>query len=214
MELGKKGRDGTLAGRQLRLLLARGELAEARIDRMLRSCALGAEMARQASPGAFLLDRHAWRTGSLLDVEQMLQSDLPAEVDLGTTFEHFATHLLIGSDRLTELRTSFGRVLVSGEVCRWVMLIANELLHVVESSNDGNEGCTAHVVIDHREDGLVMTVIGIGGAERPVPSRSGAAALTRVTKVMGLLGRLSKSVHAGDVVYEANFSGGRVSAGS
>lgn len=214
MDLGKRDRDGALAGRQLRLLIARGELAEARIERTLRSCALGAEMAKQGSPDAFLLDRHAWRTGSLLDVEQMLQSDLPAEVDLGATFEHLATHLLIGSDRMTELRTSFGRVLVPGEVCRWVMLIATELLHVVESSSDGDEGCTAHVVIDHREDGLVMSVIAIGGAERPVPSRSGVAALNRATKVMRLLGRLSKTVHAGDVVYEANFSGGRVSAGS
>lgn len=203
---------GTSARKRLRLLIARTELAEARIQRALRSCADGAEAIRKDAGDQVLVDRHAWRTGSLLVAERLLQSNFPCEVDLGSTFERLATHLLLGSDVMTELRTSFGRVLVSGEVCRWVMIVATELLHVVESSARRSEECTAHIVIDHRKAGLVMRVIAVGGAERPVPPRSGADSLARVTRLMGLFGKLTKSVDAEDVVYEATFRGERVSA--
>lgn len=202
------------ARKQVRLLIARGELAEARAERMMLSCAAEAAQVRKASTDQMLLDRHAWRTSTLLEAERMLQADLPAEVDLGETFERYATRFLISSDLMTELRTSYTRVLVSGEVCRWIMLVAAELLHTVESSADTDVGCTAKIVIEHRSDGIVMTVMAVGGADRPVPSHSGAAALARTSRLMALFGDLSTSVRADDVVYEARFLGGRVSAAS
>lgn len=210
----EQGGGSAAARKKLRLLVARGELAEARAERMMRSCAAGAVEVRNSNTDPATLDRHAWRTGTLLEAERMLQSDLPDEVDLGATFERYATLFLISSGVMTELRTSFGRILVGGEVCRWIMMVATELLHVVETSADAAVGCTAHVVIDHAARGIVLTVVAVGGADRPVPSRSGAGALARTNRLMELFGGLSTSVRAGDIVYEAVFDGGRASAAS
>lgn len=144
----------------------------------------------------------------------MLQAPLPSEVDLGVTFERYATLFLISSGTMRELRTTFAGVLVGGEVCRWVMMVANELLHVIESTADAAIGCTASIVVQHLEIGIVMSVIAVGGADRPVPSQSGADALARAGRLMRLFGDLSTSVHAKDVVYQATFEGARVGAGS
>lgn len=208
------GGGSSTARKQLKLLIARGELAEARAERMMRSCAAEAAEVRLAGGDQLMLDRHAWRTSTLLDAERMLQRVLPAEVDLGEVFEGYATRFLIGSDVMTELRTSTACVLVSGEVCRWLMLVAAELLHAIESAADPNFGCKASVSIDHREDGLVMRIVSLGAYGRPVPRESGAAALARTGRLMKLFGRFDKIVQGADVTYEATFLGGRVCAAS
>ena len=203
-----------LARKHLKLLMARGELAEARAERMLRSCAEEAGELRTIPGDQMMLDRHAWRTSVMLDAERMLQAPLPEEVDLGQVFERFATYTLIGSATLTELKTSTACVLVSGEVCRWVMTVVAELLYAIESSADPNHGCKAEVVINHEPGiGLTMRVASLGGPGRPVPSSSGSAALERTARLMELFGSLKQNAEGGDVTYVATFAGGHVTVG-
>ena len=200
------------AGRQLRLLAARGELAEARAVRMMRSCAAAAAELRESETDQTLVAGHALRTTTMLKGERLLQSNMPAEIDLGTTFSRYATHFLIGSDTMVELQTSAGPVVVDGEVCRWVMLIAAELLHAIETTGHPSFECRAGVAIDHVDRGIVMSVIAYNGQERPVPRQSGADAIARVSRLMKLFGEFVTSCSGSDVVYQATFHGRRVGA--
>lgn len=204
----------TAASDEIRLLVARGDLAEARALRLIGSCATSADEVREPGADQDLLDRHALRARTMLAAERLIQSQLPGEVDLGDTLTRYATHFLIGSEVMTELRTSAGLVLVGGEVCRWMMMVAAELLHAVESTSRRCVECKASIVIDHRDHGIVMSVIAHGAQRYPVPRRSGVEAIARASRVMKLLGDFATSSGDGDVAYVATFRGGRESAGS
>lgn len=195
------------ARRRVGLLAARGEFAEARAERALRGFADEAAQIRLDGSDQALLDRHAFRTRTLLDAERTLQADLHGEVELGEAFEGWATRALISSDMVTELRTSTTCVLVPGDVCRWVMIVAAELVHVAEASADPNRGCRISVTIDHVETGLVMRLSSIGGLVRPVPSRSGASALERTARIMRVLGDFRHGVEGSDLTWVATFAG-------
>ncbi len=195
------------ARKQVRLLMARGEFAEARCERMLRSVADEAsELCLEGSEQAYL-DRHAFRSRTLLDAERMLQSALPNEVILGEVFERYATRALTSSNVICELHTSTAYLLVGGEFCRWIMTIAAEVLAVIESGADRDIGSRASVAIDHEPNaGIVMRITSLGGAVRPVPPGAGLAAIERTARVMRLFGKFSQDIEGEDLVYVATFA--------
>jgi hypothetical protein len=196
------------ARKQVRLLMARGEFAEARAERVLRSLSSEASAIRLDPNDQPMLDRHAFRSRTVLDVEQMLQSTLPDEVVLGEVFERFATRAVIASDVMIGLESSTVYALVGSELCRWVMTVAAELLHAIESACDRDVGCRGSVHIDYEAGrGLVMRVTAVGGARRPMPGVSGVEALERTGRLMRLFGSFDQSIEDGDLVYEAVFAG-------
>lgn len=196
------------ARKHVRLLMARGEFAEARSARMLGSMAEEASELRLACGEQMYLDRHAFRSRTLLDAERMLQADIPSEVVLGDVFERYATRALIASDVMVELKTYTACLLVGGEFCRWIMAVTAELLHAIESTTDRSVGCRASVTIDHEEGvGIVMRITSLGGSSRPVPTATGLAAIERTGRLMRLFGRFRQDIEGGDLVYVATFAG-------
>lgn len=196
------------ARKQVRLLMARGEFAEARSARMLRSLSGEATELRLEGGDQALLARHAFRSRTLLEVERMLQETPTDEVILGEVLERYATLSAIASDVMVELRTSIACLLVGPELCRWIITIAAEIIHVIESSADRDVGCRARIAVSHEEGaGVVMRITSLGGVKRPVPASSGMAAMERASRVMGLFGNFRKEVDECDVVYIATFAG-------
>jgi hypothetical protein len=192
----------------MRLLMARGEFAEARSARMLRSLSDEAAQLRLDGRDQALLDCHAFRSRTMLTVERLLQQTYPDDVILGEALDRYATLAAIASEAMVELRSSIACLLVGPELCRWIMCIAAEVVHAIESSADRNVGCRAMIGVEHEEGiGVVMRITSLGGLERPVPTSTGLAALERTSRIMGLFGGFRKEVHGSNIVYVATFAG-------
>lgn len=197
------------ARRQLRLIEARSEFAEARAERLLSLCAVEAAEVRREGGCTELLERHVMWTRSRLEAERTLQDELEEAVDLSIHVERYVNRLIVSSPSMTELRTSTASVMVAGEFCRWIMVIAAELLYVIETSAHPVDGCRASIRIWFEQDrGLSMRVVSLDGAERPMPSRSGYKALTRTRRLMAHLGEFTQRIDDdGDLTYELLFPG-------
>ncbi|MEN3336986.1 MAG: hypothetical protein V7647_662 [Acidobacteriota bacterium] len=200
------------ARRQLRMIEAAAELAEARCRRMLSALA-DAASALRIEPAQDELDAHACRSATLLAAELMIQEKRDGAVALSPVVNSFATRMLIGSSCIRQMATLVQPIAVPAEMGRWMLMIVAELVDVAEASASPGDGVALNLVIDAVDEiGVVVRVAVCGGAARPVLRASGTQAYERALRIMELFGSLEREVDGANLVYSATFVG-RVSEG-